>query len=166
MGDIGMKRLTDGIYTFRGRIEDVENDYLLRVQEKLKHYEDLEESGRLIELPCAIGDEVYVITACESISAQLDGTLWGADGGYGTATGYYCPYENECPHEESIDDFCDCLDYKNKNAIFKDYVNSIIIDEFEGITVNITNCNNSGGNIGEHIFLTHEEAEKRLEEME
>ena len=28
---------------------------------KLAHYEDLEESGRLIELPCNIGDAVYGI---------------------------------------------------------------------------------------------------------
>ena len=27
--------------------------------EKLAHYEDLEEQGRLIELPCAVGDRLY-----------------------------------------------------------------------------------------------------------
>lgn len=30
-------------------------------QKKLQHYEDLEEQGRLIELPCKIGDTVYGI---------------------------------------------------------------------------------------------------------
>ena len=30
-------------------------------QKKLQHYEDLEEQGRLIELPCAVGDTVYVV---------------------------------------------------------------------------------------------------------
>lgn len=29
--------------------------------DKLAHYEDLEEQGRLIELPCAEGDEVFII---------------------------------------------------------------------------------------------------------
>lgn len=29
--------------------------------QKLKHYEDLEKQGKLIELPCAYGDTVYVI---------------------------------------------------------------------------------------------------------
>ena len=29
---------------------------------KLQHYEDLEEQGRLIELPCKVGDTVYYIT--------------------------------------------------------------------------------------------------------
>ena len=28
---------------------------------KLAHYEDLEEQGRLIELPCKVGDTVYVV---------------------------------------------------------------------------------------------------------
>lgn len=28
--------------------------------EKLAHYEDMEEQGRLIELPCAVGDTVWV----------------------------------------------------------------------------------------------------------
>jgi hypothetical protein len=32
-----------------------------KVYEKLAHYEDLEEQGRLIELPCKVGDTVYVI---------------------------------------------------------------------------------------------------------
>lgn len=35
-------------------IERIENS-------KLAHYEDLEEKGRLIELPCAVGDEVFII---------------------------------------------------------------------------------------------------------
>ena len=31
------------------------------VLNKLAHYEDLEEQGRLIELPCAVGDTVYEV---------------------------------------------------------------------------------------------------------
>ena len=30
---------------------------------KLQHYEGLEEQGRLIELPCAVGDTVYLISS-------------------------------------------------------------------------------------------------------
>ena len=33
---------------------------------KLAHYEDLEEQGRLIELPCAVGDTVYWISESDS----------------------------------------------------------------------------------------------------
>ena len=33
-----------------------------QIFEKLQHYEDLEEQGRLIELPCAVGDTVYLFS--------------------------------------------------------------------------------------------------------
>lgn len=39
------------------------------VYRKLKDYEDLEEQGRLIKLPCKVGDTVYVIVG-KNISAQ------------------------------------------------------------------------------------------------
>lgn len=35
--------------------------YERQIFEKLKHYEDLEEHGRLIELPCAVGNTVWII---------------------------------------------------------------------------------------------------------
>lgn len=36
-------------------------EYCYEATQKLAHYEDLEEQGRLIELPCKIGDTVYVV---------------------------------------------------------------------------------------------------------
>lgn len=67
-----MSRLTDykGHYCFLScdetRGEDIKakcniyNQCLERkVYDKLCHYEDLEEQGRLIELPCKVGDTVY-----------------------------------------------------------------------------------------------------------
>ena len=35
---------------------------ILRLAEKLKKYEDAEEQGRLLRLPCKVGDTVYKIT--------------------------------------------------------------------------------------------------------
>ena len=35
---------------------------ILKLANKLKHYEDLEEQGLLLKLPCKIGDMVYSIT--------------------------------------------------------------------------------------------------------
>ena len=34
---------------------------ILKLAEKLKEYEDLEEQGKLLKLPCAVGDTVYLI---------------------------------------------------------------------------------------------------------
>lgn len=36
-------------------------EYWLQVYFKLKDYEDLKEQGKLIELPCAVGDTVYEV---------------------------------------------------------------------------------------------------------
>lgn len=64
-----MERLTTGIYTFQGKVEDVENQYLINVQQKLKEYEDLEEQGLLIRLHCKRGDTVYFIKSAFLVAA-------------------------------------------------------------------------------------------------
>lgn len=62
------KRADNGRYYLSGLVE-VSNTYPKgygRIQvghavEKLAEYEDLEEQGKLLKLPCAVGDTVYVI---------------------------------------------------------------------------------------------------------
>ena len=60
-----MSRLVDNIYTFKGKVEDVENDYIIKVQDKLADYEDKEEQGLLIELPCKVGDTFWELSWSE-----------------------------------------------------------------------------------------------------
>lgn len=71
-----MERLVDNIYSFKGKVEECENAYLLAVQKKLKDYEDLEEQGRLLKLPCKMGDTVYCIfnryTKCTPSNEEFD----------------------------------------------------------------------------------------------
>ena len=133
-----------------------------QMYEKLKGYEDLEEQGKLLKLPCAVGDSVYVLAECENIPTQLDGTLYGANGEPGTATGYYCPYENNCPFDG--EDFEDCEKYKSKTAVFEDTVLFIACYENE-ICVATEKCAVHSP-IGEYIFLTKSAAEQALKEME
>lgn len=38
---------------------------ICKALEKLKHYEDLEEQGRLIEIPCKVGDTVWELRKCD-----------------------------------------------------------------------------------------------------
>ena len=54
-----MERLIEELYTFKGKVEDCENDYFISVQEKLREYEYLEEQGLLLKLPCKVGDTLY-----------------------------------------------------------------------------------------------------------
>lgn len=50
---------------------------ILNVATKLKEYEDLEERGRLVKLPCRVGDVVYVteptLVEAMCVRIQLDG---------------------------------------------------------------------------------------------
>lgn len=51
-----MERLTDSNKEIPALVNA---EYWLKVYFKLKDYEDLEEQGRLIKLPCKVGDTVY-----------------------------------------------------------------------------------------------------------
>lgn len=123
---------------------------------------NLEECGLLMKLPRAVGDTVYVIAECENISPQLDTTLYSEDGSLGTTTGYYCSYEDNCPHD--CEEFTDCEDYKHKRTIFEDIVSLIEIDE-NGIRIFTEKCG-VGDCLNEYcIFSTRQQAEQELNKI-
>lgn len=129
--------------------------------DKLSDYEDLDEQGLLLRLPCKVGDTVYVLSECKNVDLVLDGTMTDFNGEPGTATGWYCPYElnDKCPHFDCED----CEDVKNKTAVFEDIVDCIYCDE----TGFVFHCQNTDvyGYVGKYIFLTKQEAEQKLKEM-
>lgn len=47
---------------------------------ELKRYKELKENGRLIELPCAVGDTVHDIAGKEARKQIVDGIEYTADG--------------------------------------------------------------------------------------
>lgn len=56
-----MERLTN-----RGTKEAVSSATIRDVLNKLANYEDLEEQGKLLKLPCAVGDTVYTLNELPS----------------------------------------------------------------------------------------------------
>ena len=135
------------------------------VYRKLKEYEDAEEQGLLLRLPCGIGDTLYTIYTCEDVEEVLDGSLYGVDGGPGTATGYYCPYEldGKCPHKEAGD----CRKVRKKKEVFEDTVDYIGVGKVDFIIgLKYTNECMNPHEIGRTVFYTREEAEAKLKEME
>lgn len=54
---------------------------LVKLYNKLAHYEDLEEQGRLKELPCKVGDTVWSTRWWDNkkISKKIDGETWYRD---------------------------------------------------------------------------------------
>lgn len=60
-----------------------EAEKILKVAEKLKEYEDLEEQGLLLRLPCRVGTIVYVLQSDRIIKVIItrydcfkDGSIW------------------------------------------------------------------------------------------
>ena len=118
------------MYT-NGKYEDtipteMTNDDIRAVLKKLADYEDLEEQGLLVRLPCKVGDTVYRVDA-------------GAK-------------QPIIPMTVSEIHF---LCYKNERAVRFDAIGKEDMGE---------SCYRLE-DIGRIVFLTREEAEKKLEEM-
>lgn len=70
-----MERLVEELYTFKGKVEDCDNDYIISVQEKLREYEDLEDKGLLLKTKCKPGDLLYKpnpITLKEIVEIRIE----------------------------------------------------------------------------------------------
>lgn len=159
----------EGIWDKQGRIQETGIHHIAIFDEKeeaefFAKTKDMEEQGKLLILPCKLGDTVHVITRCNYIPEVLDGDMYEPDGSPGDATGFYCPYElsQKCPHD--CEEFTRCEDYKYKRAVFEDTVSQIHIAEDDMFIV----CKNTGiyWKIGKDIFLTEQKANEALAEME
>lgn len=106
-------------------------DKLRAALEKLADYEDLEEQGLLVRLPCKVGD-----------------TVWDNDFGYPES------YEIKAFSYGYCDSYVElCIGIEDE-----------IIFYYENCTGSITGAFQMS-EIGKTVFLTREEAEKKLEEM-
>lgn len=106
------------------------------ILEKLADYEDLEEQGLLVRLPCKVGDTVWVVTSPINVCG-------------------YDEYDGDAEYEV-YESFLSSVSYYATGEQFRIYAkvtNSFIAEYFR-------ECD-----FGESIFLTREDAEKKLEEM-
>lgn len=104
---------------------------------ELKSYKDLEEQGLIVRLPCKVGDTVWVVTSPINV---FD----------------YDEYDGDAEYEV-YESFLSSVSYYASGEQFRIYAkvtNSFIAAYFR-------ECD-----FGESIFLTREEAEKKLEEMQ
>ena len=126
-----MERLTErGSYGY-GDVYVRQNDYVT-ASKKLCEYEDLEEQGLLLRLPCKVGDTVYCIyeryTKCSEYGQVFE--------------------EYSCQG-------CECLECDSHKEL---YVQSQKAYSLDWIVSNLKR-------FGKTVFLTQEEAEKKLKEM-
>lgn len=121
------------------------------VYRKLKDYEDLEEQGRLVILPCKVGETYYSIEvnteSCEECAFFQKG--------------YYC--EDFCENKIVTDEDGDTLinpQYSDKVFCKKHFyeINKCFFDNVDEI-FNLREC------FGKTVFLTKSEAEAKLKEL-
>ena len=109
---------------------------MLDACKKLAEYEQLEEQGLLVRLPCKVGDTVWVVTSPINVFG-------------------YDEYDGDAEYEV-YESFLSSVSYYASGEQFRIYAkvtNSFIVAYFR-------ECD-----FGESIFLTREDAEKKLEEM-
>jgi len=133
-----------------------EIEKIIKLGKKLKEYEDLEEQGLLIKLPCRIGDSIFIIGKCNDFPDRLDGGYWDA-------TGYYCPYEDSelCPFLDCED----CNSVKDKLGVFEDTIIGIHIEEDNTYLIFENGIGKYLSDFGNTVFTTREEAENKLNNM-
>lgn len=107
-----------------------------------------EKDGRVVVLPCKVGDTVYVISHCENVMVHCDDD-------YETGTGFReCPFENSCEFE-------DCDD--GNKRIFETTCTGFYLTDgksdifFEDLTAEFYLSD-----FGKTVFLTRAEAEAAL----
>lgn len=140
------------------------NDYDLG---RLRELVEADKDERCVVLPCGVGDSVFHITTCKDFPKVLDGTMYGANGEPGTATGYYCPCElaENCPFLLEDGSF-DCDKHKNTPAIYEDVVTEIVVNDMESfVRLDYSGCVDFD-DFGKTVFRTREEAEAALEKMQ
>ena len=100
------------------------------VLNRLAEYEDLEEQGLLLRLPCAVGNTVYVISS---------------------------RYTKCSKYKEIWNDCYGCEDECDSHEEYYIHINHSVSDEWIVRNMNY---------FGKTVFLTKEEAEQKLKEME
>ena len=105
----------------KNEVDGCKNCYIQQVFKKLATYEDLEEQGLLVRLPCKVGDTVYVPTRVLVSEFKITAIFCDIHGTYFYWLFYCGIYERTSGFSER--------------------------------------------DIGKTVFLTREEAEKKLEEM-
>lgn len=135
-------------------VKVLSGEYLYPAIEKLATYEDLEEQGLLVRLPCKVGDIVYV----DSTMLPIEDMVWHEDA------------DNKIPSyfQGRVVSFRFAQRNWAKIAVKAKWLYEWIDDE-TGPESDYIECEKNFSillsTIGKTVFLTREEAEKRLEEM-
>lgn len=121
-----MERLTNS-----GTKEAKPDVTISEVLKKLAEYEDLEEQGKLLKLPCAVGDRIYRIDIDEKLESreieiyEIDNIVILSDGTvllkYDSYDGVICELENIITDKPYLDFYRCFLTEEEAEAALKEY---------------------------------------------
>lgn len=111
--------------------------FISDVCERLAEYEELEEQGRLLRLPCKVGDTVYVVTSPFNVFDDIE--------------------YDENMKDEVYESYVSSVSFYESGEQYRIYAKAT--NHFIGVY--FRECD-----FGKTVFLTKEEAEDRLKEME
>lgn len=120
--------------------------------EKLGMYEDLEEQGLLLRLPCGIGTIVY------EVENNADACIECSDFKKGYCCDDWC--RNKNVHDEDGDIYVSNPQYADKPLCQKHFYE---VNEYE--MSNVDEIFNMRRDFGKTVFLTKKEAEAKLKEL-
>ena len=138
-----MERLTktysDGTHGANDNLPCGENSYTYKglLLEGLGKYEDAEEQGLLLRLPCKVGDTVWVITSPFNVFEGIE--------------------YNENLRDECYESFISSVTFYKNSVQYR--INAKVTNHF----ISAYYCEQD---FGKTIFLTRAEAEQKLKEME
>ena len=116
---------------------EMTHEDIRKVLRKLAEYEDLEEQGLLLRLPCKVGDTVWVITSPFNVFEGIE-------------------------YNENLRDEC----YESFISSVRFYKNSVQYRINAKVTNHFISAYYYEQDFGKTIFLTKAEAEQKLKEME
>ena len=108
-----------------------------KIIERLAEYEDLEEQGLMLRLPCKVGDTVWVITSPFNVFEGIE--------------------YNENLRDECYESFISSVTFYKNSVQYR--INAKVTNHF----ISAYYCEQD---FGKTIFLTRAEAEQKLKEME
>ena len=111
--------------------------FISDVCERLAEYEELEEQGRHLRLPCKVGDTVYVVTSPFNVFDDIE--------------------YDENMKDEVYESYVSSVSFYESGEQYRIYAKAT--NHFIGVY--FRECD-----FGKTVFLTKEEAEDRLKEME
>lgn len=138
-----MERLTktysDGTHGAADNLQCGENSYAYKglLLEALGKYEDLEEQGRLLRLPCKVGDAVYVVTSPFNVFDDIE--------------------YDENMKDEVYESYVSSVSFYESGEQYRIYAKAT--NHFIGAY--FRECD-----FGKTVFFAREEAEAKLKEME